>query len=488
MAGSRRQATVPCPAQVSKAKVRDMANVLLVWRRFWSATLWQTEPANRLAAWGQLALQVLVLASKDLLSKGALVRTSALAYASVLAVIPMLALLFAIFKGVGLQRLLAAHLLPQLAGGSQEFARQILSYVETTNVASLGVFGVVWLLVALLILMANVEQAFNHIWQISRARPWWRKLSDYLSIFLLFPILMAVAISLTTTFQTHPEVQKYFNKFLPEVLVSAHRLFISFGMVWLGMSFIYLVMPNTKVRFLSAFFGGLVGSSIWQGAQMLFRWFQGSAPYYNAIYGALYQILFLIIWMFWSWLIVLYGAEVAYVHQHLPKLRQRHGPQPFLEQEPLADEFLALIALLCVGARFQAGEPPLALSELAEVFHGQEGLAAQSVAALEQCGLIIPVANLSSDSSRRYLPKRPLEQMQVSQVLTCLRQHKRQKLTGCVNPDHSLARVVLQLCAQAPQTWQDLTLRQIVERGSSAGPGSAPTLPNPPEALRHLPG
>lgn len=459
-----------------------MANVLSVWRRFWGETLWQAELHHKLAAAGQVALQVLILASKDLLSKGALVRTSALAYASVLAVIPMLALLFAIFKGVGLQRLLAAHLLPQLAGGSQEFARQILSYVETTNVASLGVFGVVWLLVALLILMANVEQAFNHIWQISRARPWWRKLSDYLSIFLLFPILMAVAISLTTTFQTHPEVQRYFSKFFPEALVSAHRLLISFGMVWLGMSFIYLVMPNTKVQLLSAFFGGLVGSSIWQGAQLLFRWFQGSAPYYNAIYGALYQILFLIIWMFWSWLIVLYGAEVAYVHQNLAKLRQRHGPQPLLVQEPLADEFLALTALLCIGARFQAGGPPLALSELAEVFHGQEGLAAQSVAALEQCGLIIPVAAAIPDNSRHYLPKRPLEQIQLSQALACLRRHKRQRLAGCLNPDHSLARVVLQLSEQAPQTWQDLTLRQLVEQSSEGEPKAAHCHHHLPEA------
>ncbi len=173
-----------------------MINPVPVWRRFFGETIWQPDPQGRLAPWVYKSLQILILAFKDLLSKGALLRTSALGYASVLAIIPMLALLFAIFKGFGLQRLLAAHLLPQLAGGSQDFARQIISYVETTNVASLGVFGVIWLLVALMILMTNIEQAFNHIWKISRSRPWWRKLSDYLSIFLLFPILMAVAISL----------------------------------------------------------------------------------------------------------------------------------------------------------------------------------------------------------------------------------------------------------------------------------------------------
>ncbi len=343
-----------------------MMNPILAWRRFFGETIWQPDPPGRLLPWCYISLQVLILAGKDLLSKGALVRTSALAYASVLAIIPMLALLFAIFKGVGLQRLLAAHLLPQLAGGSQDFARQILAYVETTNVASLGVFGVIWLLVALMILMTNVEQAFNHIWKISRARPWWRKLSDYLSIFLLFPILMAVAISLTTTFQSHPEIHKFIKYFLPETFFSAYHLLISFGMVWLGFTFVYLVMPNTRVHLISALLGGLIGGTIWQGAQWLFQWFQASAPYYNAIYGALYQLLFLVIWMFWSWLIVLYGAEVAYTHQNLASLRRQFGP-PGDQGQGLDDEYLALTALLSIGERFSGGGPPLSLKELATV-------------------------------------------------------------------------------------------------------------------------
>ncbi len=432
------------------------------WRRFFGETLWQGQPRGGLRAWCYTGLQVVMLACRDLLSKGALVRTSALAYASVLAVIPMLALLFAIFKGVGLQRLLAAHLLPQLAGGSQEFARQILSYVETTNVASLGVFGVVWLLVALMILMANVEQAFNHIWKISRARPWWRKLSDYLSIFLLLPIVMAVAISLTTTFQTRPEIQNFLNKFMPEIFFSAYRLLISFGMVWLGLSFIYLVMPNTRVQVLSAVLGGLVGGTIWQGAQWLFRWFQGSAPYYNAIYGALYQILFLIIWMFWSWLIVLYGAEVAYVHQNLVSLRRRLVRPEERSDQTLGDEFLALTALLCIGARFQTGGPPLTLAELAQVYNDQEDLAARCVAALQGCGLVAPVAVSSADAGVRYLPTRPLEQIRLAEALACLRRERRQAMQGLLDRDHRFSRLVLQLAEQPPTTWHNVTLDQIV--------------------------
>ncbi len=352
-----------------------MVNPFPVCRRFFRETVWQSNPPGRLIPWCYKSLQILILAWKDLFLKGGLLRTSALAYASVLALIPMLALVFAIFKGFGLQRLLAAHLLPQLAGGSQDFARQIISYVEATNVASLGVFGLIWLLVALMILMTNIEQAFNHIWKISRARPWWRKLSDYLSIFLLFPILMAVAISLTTIFQSHPEIQKYIKYFLPETFFSAYNFLISLGIIWFGFTFVYLVMPNTRIRLISALLGGLIGGTIWQVAQWLFQWFQSSAPYYNAIYGALYQILFLVIWMFWSWLIVLYGAEIAYTHQNLASLRRQFDYNENYDHG-LDDEYLALMALLSIGERFYAGGAPLSLKELSRIFNDQESLAA----------------------------------------------------------------------------------------------------------------
>jgi membrane protein len=451
-----------------------MVNPVLAWRRFFGETVWQPDPPGRLAPWLYKSCQVLILACRDLLFKGALLRTSALAYASVLAIIPMLALLFAIFKGVGLQRLLAAHLLPQLAGGSQDFARQILAYVETTNVASLGVFGVIWLLVALMILMTNVEQAFNHIWQISRARPWWRKLSDYLSIFLLFPILMAVAISLTTTLQSNPVVQKFIRYFFPETFFSAYHLLISFGIIWLGFTFVYLVMPNTRVRLLSALLGGLIGSTIWQAAQWIFQWFQASAPYYNAIYGALYQILFLVIWMFWSWLIVLYGAEVAYAHQNLAGLR-RQFELPRNTKQGLGDEYVALLALLSIGERFAAGGGPLSLKELAEIFNHQDCLAASSLEALQQCGLITPVAPDSGQNMPRFMPSRPLEQIRLKEALACLRHGRHQGWRQLLGEANHLAGLVGQLAEQPASEWQDASVQDLLQQAAAKPGQTQPT-------------
>ena len=444
-----------------------MINPVPVWRRFFGETIWQPDPQGRLAPWVYKSFQILILAFKDLLFKGALLRTSALGYASVLALIPMLALLFAIFKGFGLQRLLAAHLLPQLAGGSQDFARQIISYVETTNVASLGVFGVIWLLVALMILMTNIEQAFNHIWMISRARPWWRKLSDYLSIFLLFPILMAVAISLTTVLQSHPEIQNTLKFFIPETFFSAYNLLISLGIIWLGFSFIYLVMPNTRVRVVSAVLGGFIGGTIWQAAQWLFQWFQSSAPYYNAIYGALYQILFLVIWMFWSWLIVLYGAEVAYTHQNLASLR-RHFVLTSSNDQDLDDEYLALVALLSIGERFYTGGAPLSLRDLTRLFNDQEKLAAGSVEILQKCGLVTAVASNGMSGIPRFLPSRPLEQIRVKDALSCLRHDRRLRLGRLLGHTNHFSNLVGQLVEQPDSKWYDISVLELLTRANPA--------------------
>lgn len=416
------------------------------WQQFWRHQLWQSPPESSWKTLGLHLLQILVLAWRDLFRRKGLLRASSLAYTAIMALIPLLALLFAIFKGLGLQRLLASHLLPQLTAGSQEFARLILDYIEGTKVASLGAFGVVWLLVALMILMSNAEEAFNNIWRLPRARAWWRKLTDYLSIFLLFPILMAVAVTMTSAFQRHPTIQGLIRDFLPPSFFTLYNLLFSFGMAWLGFTFIYLVMPYTRVRVASALLGGVVAGLLWQGAQWIFHLFQASAPYYNAIYGALYQLLFLVIWIFWSWLIVIYGAEVAYAHQNLERLRQEQGA-PALTLPVLGFEFLALGVLLHVWRHFEAGLGPSSLPELTARLQQQEALTQEICQALVANKLLIPVAGGNGVS---FLPSRPLSQVTVGEVLQQLQQYRWEQVAWFFPAGDQIAQTVAEL-AQAPQ-------------------------------------
>ena len=431
-------------------------------RNFFKVRLWQDEGLTSGTLMLFKGLRILVLAFGGLGQHRALVQASTLAYSTILALIPLLALLFAILKGLGIQRLLSAQLMDRLAPGSQEFATQIFQYIENTQVASLGVFGVVVLLAALVVVMTNVERAFNETWGVTQTRPWRRKLSDYLSIFLIFPILMAGAISISTTFLSHPDIRSFLSDVMPAAFFSATTGLISLGILWVAFTFIYLVMPNTWVSFRSALIGGVVGGSLWQAAQGIFIWFQGTATYYNAIYGALYNLLFLVIWMFWSWLIVLFGTEVAFAHQHLDHLSQqwRRSPYPL---EPV-DEYLGLAALFGISARFHRRQPPLSLAELAQMLPSGNNLAARVTKLLKNCHLVMEVTPESPKASPQFVPSLPLDQITVQEILKCLRQARGEALVQSLESQPHLAALLQGLLASpSPAPAPDLSLQELVD-------------------------
>ena len=430
-------------------------------RDFFQRFLWQEE-CSGFKGYLLQGLRILVLAGGGLIRNRSWLQASTLAYATMLALIPLMALLFAILKGLGLQRLLAMHIMERLAPGSHDFATQIFQYVEGTRVTSLGVFGVVVLLGALVVLMTNVERAFNETWQVPRTRPWRRKLSDYLSIFLIFPVLMAVAISISSGFLSQPDIRRFLAGIMPEAFFTATSGMVSLGLLWIAFSFIYLVMPNARVHFTSAVLGGIVGGSLWQVAHVIFAWFQGAATYYNAIYGALYHLLFLVIWMFLSWLIVLFGTEVAYAHQNLGHLLEdfwRPGPPP----EPV-DEYLALAVLLIIGGRYARRQPLLNLEELGRMLLSADSQAARVVEVLRDCRLILEMPPLEPNGNISYVPAAPLEQITIKEVLDCLRQSRGAAMAHTLAQAPHLEAIFQRLLHRVPPSpWDTLTLKELVE-------------------------
>jgi membrane protein len=443
---------------------------------FFRRRLWQNEGRGAGGLFAVKCLRVLTLAGRGLLRNQSLVRSSALAYATILGFIPLLALLFAILQAMGLPRLLATYMLEKLAPGSRDFATQILTYIESTKVTSLGVFGVVALLADLVIVMTNVEKAFNKTWQVSRTRPFSRKVSDYLSIFLIFPIVMAVALSISTSFLSLPTLHHLFSEFLPPFLFTATRWLVTLGLIYLAFIFIYLVMPNARVNFTSALLGGVVGGTIWQGAQWIFIGIQGASTYYNAIYGALYNILFVFIWMFWCWLILLFGTEVAFAHQHLEHLSRqfRRGAPP---PEPV-DEYLGLAALVGISTRFLQRQPPLALEELAQILPRGNNLASRVTRLLLACHFIVEVMPPDPARSPQFQPSLPLDQITVKEILDCLRQARGAALELALDDEPRLVCLIKRLVeGPSPAPWQSRTLKELVE--SCEGEGTLQPAPNP---------
>jgi len=431
--------------------------------------LWQDEGRGPGGLLALKCLRVLVLAGRGLIRNQSLVRSSALAYATILGFIPLFALLFAILQGIGVPRLLATYVMEHLAPGSREFATQILQYIEATQVTSLGVFGVVVLLLDLVIVMTNVEKAFNKTWQVSRTRPWSRKVSDYLSIFLIFPILMAVALTFSTSFWGLRYVIEVLSGIMPAIFFTATRWMVSLGLLWFAFIFIYLVMPNTQVNLWSAVLGGVVGGTVWQGAQWIFTGIQGASTYYNAIYGALYNLLFLFIWLFWCWLILLFGTEIAFAHQNLDGLTRqfRRPPAP---PEPV-DEYLCLAALVSIGARFFKRQPPLSRDELSRMLPRGNNLADRVTQALQDSNLVVEVAPDRPGSSPQFLPKLPLNQVTVKEVLDGLRESRGAALDVALAGEPRLIALLKPLAeATDPAGGEALTLQQLVEAFAGNGP------------------
>ncbi len=439
-----------------------MGKVLTGIRDFFRYRLWQEEDRRPVSQFAVDGLRILTLAGRGLYNNQSLLRAAALAYATVLGFIPLFALLFAILQAIGLPRLLATYFIENLAPGSKDFVNLILHYIENTKVTSLGVFGVVALLFDLVLIMTNVEKAFNKTWEVTQTRTWTRKVSDYLSIFLLFPILMAVAISISSSFLSIHGIQDILVKVMPPSFFTATRWLVSLTVLWLAFIFIYLVMPNTRVRFGSAILGGVVGGSVWQLAQLLFIWIQGSSAYYNAIYGALYNLLFIFIWMFWCWFILLFGTEVAFAHQNLERLT-RWFQRPALPPEPV-DEYLALAALLTISNRFHRRQPPLSLEELEEILPRGNHLAERVVQMLQECNLIVLVAPAKRARSPQFLPNLPLGQVTVAEVLECLRRSRETAINQALEAEPGLAAALDRLLeAKLPAVGPSPTIEEVVE-------------------------
>jgi len=341
----------------------------------------------------------------------AFLRASALTYTTLLSLVPLLAFMFSILKGLGVQQRLEPLLLEHLAVGNEEVVTQILQYVDRTKVGALGAVGLVALLFTAVSVLGNVELSFNDIWKIRRGRSFIRKVSDYTAMLVVGPVLLLASLSLTTTLQS-PAVLERLS--ILSGAVSALLKLLPFFAVWIAFTALYLIMPNRRVPLGSALLGGAVAGAVWQAAELLYVRFQFGITRYNAIYGAMAQLPLLLAWVYLSWCIVLLGAELAYVHQ-LPGrgryLRVRHELWV-----PRLDVAVAL--LLAVARRFETGEPPYQEQELVAALDLHPEEASRVVHRLSEVGLLVA----TQDDPPGLLPARSPDRTPAAELLDAVAQ------------------------------------------------------------------
>lgn len=383
---------------------------------FFTHTIWELEPDSFGPVKGRLVryLQIGALVVKDFLDDQCLMRASALAFSTLLSIVPFFALAFAVLKGFGVQNTLEPFILEQVAAGSHEIVDNIVTYINNTKVGAIGAVGLVLLIVTVVSLLGTIEEAFNVIWGVRETRSLYRKFSDYLSVLVSGPVLLLAAVSTTTTIESQAFVQWLMDStYLGDVLVLLLHL-VPFLSIWIALVFLYMFIPNTRVRFRSALVGGVIAGTIWQGAQWGYITFQVGVAKYNAIYGTLSVLPIFMVWLYTSWLIVLLGGEVVYAHQHIRTFR-REVRIPSMSS--VARERLALALVFEISLAFRNDRPAWSVTGLAEHLDVPE----RSVRELLQCLADGGILAAGCGDDPLYLPARELEHIRVRDVLAAMR-------------------------------------------------------------------
>ncbi len=245
-------------------------------------------------------------------------RAAALTYRTLLAIVPALALVFAICRGFGFHNLLQSQLFSHFPSQREAF-EQAFDFVDSYLAhASEGVFvgiGIVFLLWTLISLVGNVEESFNVVWGVKKGRSLWRKVTDYTAIFLILPVLMICAsglsIFMSSTLQDAITFE-FLSPVYPVLLDIA-----TYVLTWLFFAGLYMLVPNTKVKFKNAFVSGVISGTAFLLLQWLFVSGQMYVAKYNAIYGSFSFLPLLLIWLQFVWVICLSGAVICYSSQNI---------------------------------------------------------------------------------------------------------------------------------------------------------------------------
>ena len=349
---------------------------------------------------------------RDLFGGDLGLRAVGLVYSSLFALVPVVAVSFSVLKAFGYHRELEPVLfefLRPLGEKGTELTVNIMQFVENAQTTMLGTVGFVILVYTVIVMIQQIEGALNFTWHVERPRSLARRMTEYLVIMLVGPILMVAAMVLLTRIEASDTVGRVSG------LAGASGLRVHYapylliiGLFW----FLYVYMPNTRVRWQSAFIGALVGGAAWVGVGAIFARIAVYATQTAAIYAGFAIVLLFMVWLHLSWLIMLLGGQLSFYVQHPEHLRTGHGDIPTTSA---LRERIALGAMYLLGERFVAGGPRWKVSDLADHMDVPASVLDGELSLLEDRGLVLT----AEDDT--VAPGRDLGSITLAEVLDAVR-------------------------------------------------------------------
>jgi len=363
---------------------------------------------------------VLILSFRGIMVDKAPLRASALTFYSLLSIVPVVAMIFGVAKGFGFEKTLEKVLVKSLEGQEQiverilSFAHALLESVKGGFVAGVGLLVLFYTIIKIL---SNIESAFNDIWGIRKSRSLGRKVSDYLSIMLIGPILFMLSSSVTVVVSSG--VENIVARISYLKVVSPGVVFLMgllpYVSLWILFSFVYIFLPNTKIKFTSGILGGVIAGTLYH----LFQWgyihLQIGVAKYNAIYGSFAALPLFFIWMQVSWLIVLFGAEIAFAHQNVETYEFE---QDCLNVSHSFKRLISVWVLHRLVRNFMEGEKPWDARRISHELEIPSRLVNQILDDLGASGLVSEVK--VEETTTGYEPARDPENMTIKSVIDTL--------------------------------------------------------------------
>ncbi|MBS0011086.1 MAG: YihY/virulence factor BrkB family protein [Bacteroidales bacterium] len=364
-------------------------------------------------------IRILVLAFKGFREDKVQLRASALTFNTLLSIIPVAAIAFGIAQSFGFKERLEIEIRNALAG-HEEVMSWILQVTESFLQSSSGGFmagiGLLILLWSVMQVLNHIEKSFNHIWQIKKSRPWVRKFADYLSIMMVAPLFLVVSGSFTVYLNTKMSSisdQALVLGTLKPALIFLMNL-VPYVIMWLVLTMLYMVMPNTRVKFKSAFVAGIIAGTIFQLVQLLYINSQIGVSKYSAIYGSFAAFPLFLIWMQISWLVVLMGAEISFANQNVMRYEFEYKS---LNINSYQKRILTLLILNIIVKRFIAGDIPVSAADISRNIQIPVRLAREILYNLNTAGLITEI-NIEKPRERLYQPAMDTGRMSMAYVLS----------------------------------------------------------------------
>jgi len=465
-----------------------------------------------------------VLVAKSFVRNRCPVRAAALSYSSLLALIPMLAVAIGVtsslLKGQGEDQIYTAIdkmvssivppdpetngvANPDLAGdgsdnanthtpvvsvsAQKKVAKGIHDFVQNMQSGKLGLVGMLLLLYVAITMLANIEATFNDIWGVTRGRSWASRIILYWATLTLGPLLLAGALGLAGS----PHFQATKGAVSGTLIGGLVFDLLPLAMLWVAFALVYLLVPNTKINFSAALVGGIVGGTLWHLNNVFAFLYAPRIASYGQVYGPLSLVLLFMVGLYLSWLILLFGAQVAYAFQN----RKAYLQDKLVENvNQRGREFIALRLMTCISQRFQHGEPPVTLQKISTELGIPTRLAQQVLGPLLAARLVVEIGGITPG----YTPARPLDSITAHHILHALRTGGGQELPMRDGPVRAevlgeFARIeqaerdaasALTMLALVHRAQAKLELAAPVENESAEAPVTPVFPPEPPELKR----